>query len=442
MMRSMFSGVSGLKTHQMKMDIIGNNISNVNTVGYKASRATFQEVFSQTMRGASAPDSQTGRGGTNPMQIGLGTGVATVDLLYTRGSVQRTDNVTDLSVEGDGLFIVKAGNTGSFNFTRAGNFNVDKQGNLVAANGANVYGWMKNSDDPLNPGSKVFDTNGSIEPINIYSDAYTGNKKIIKPMATDSCTITGNLDLKATNVPADAVSVPITVFDEYGKEYKAQAVFQKSAVAHTWNWTVQDTGAPAKFPLQTGTAVFDTTPGNVGRIASITGGAAVAGYPTKADITLTPADTTVPPMKVRFDFGKLTEYDAENSAKVFNVNGYSTGTLTTYNIGSDGTITGIYSNGQQQPLGLIGLASFDNPAGLQKVGENMFIATTNSGDFKGALKPGAAAGTINPGTLEMSNVDLSKEFTEMITTQRGFQANSRIITTSDQILEELVNMKR
>jgi flagellar hook protein FlgE len=136
-------------------------------------------------------------------------------------------------------------------------------------------------------------------------------------------------------------------------------------------------------------------------------------------------------------------YAAESSARPTNVDGYSTGNLVTFNIGADGILTGVYSNGQQQPLGMIALASFENPAGLQKVGDNLFIPTTNSGDGKKALKAGSnGVGMLNPGTLEMSNVDLSREFTDMIVTQRGFQANSRIITTSDEMLQELVNLKR
>lgn len=148
-------------------------------------------------------------------------------------------------------------------------------------------------------------------------------------------------------------------------------------------------------------------------------------------------------INITLDFKKLTQFAADSSVKPSNVNGYTTGNLVTFNIGSDGMLTGVYSNGQQQPLGLIALAGFDNPAGLQKVGGNLFMPTTNSGDFtKGVPAGSQGVGTLSPGTLEMSNVDLSREFTDMIITQRGFQANSRIITTSDEMLQELVNLKR
>jgi flagellar hook protein FlgE len=182
MMRSMFSGVSGLRAHQTRMDVIGNNVANVNTVGFKSGRVTFQEVFNQTLRGAGAPDAALGRGGTNPMQVGLGIDVGAVDTLMTRGSLQRTDNPTDLSIEGEGFFIVRSSNADTYKFTRAGNFGLDKLGNLVSGSGMNVYGWQsytKNAD-----GSATFDTEKAVEPINLYSDTYNKNKRIISAKAT------------------------------------------------------------------------------------------------------------------------------------------------------------------------------------------------------------------------------------------------------------------
>ena len=442
MMRSMFSGVSGLRAHQTRLDVIGNNIANVNTVGYKASTVTFQEVFSQTLKGSGAPDSTTGRGGTNPMQIGLGMGVGAISTQFTRGSVQRTDNPTDLSIEGDGLFIVKGNSADSFKYTRAGNFNVDKMGNLVASNGMSVYGWQYHEADPDNPGARIFNTEKNIEPINIYSDTYNGNKKIIAPKSTDQVTLAGNLNLNEDL--ATPVVLPLTVFDSFGNEYKVETVFQKTATDHLWNYTIQDTASPVRFAPVTGTMTFDNTPGNEGRATQATGGTnADTGLVRDIALGISAVDASLTNINLKLDLNRITQYATDSSAKAFSVNGYNSGTLVTFNIGSDGVITGIYSNGQQQPLGLVALASFENPAGLQKVGENMYIATSNSGDLKKPTKPGGEGlGTLNPGTLEMSNVDLSKEFTEMITTQRGFQANSRIITTSDEMLNELVNIKR
>ena len=190
MMMSMFASVSGLKAHQTRMDVIGNNIANVNTVGFKGSRATFQEIFSQTLSSAGAPDALSGRGGTNPMQIGLGMNIDAIDVQMGRGSVQRTESPTDLSIEGEGFFIVRSGNEGAYNFTRAGNFTIDKQGNLVTASGQNVYGWMKYEygDDGYE-----FDTQEPIRALNLYSDIYNNNKRIIAAKVTTEAILTGIL---------------------------------------------------------------------------------------------------------------------------------------------------------------------------------------------------------------------------------------------------------
>lgn len=442
-MRSMFSGVSGLKAHQTKMDVVGNNVANVNTIGYKSSRVTFEEVFSQTLKGASAPDSGAGRGGVNPMQVGLGIGVSGIDTITTRGSLERTDNPTDLSIEGEGYFIVNGGG-GAYKFTRAGNFGIDKLGNLVSGSGLNVYGWQeytRNTD-----GTYEFDTETPIEPVNLYNDDVNKNKRMIAAKATTSSSLSGNLDaskvaLGTGNETADNVhfTIPMTVYDSLGNDYKVELDMWKIEVAagppitSQWSWQL-NSGAGATAGA-TGTILFDAD----GQI--VTGDALNPINPT---ITMTP-DATIgsDAFDVELDLSKATMYKADSSLKPTDVDGYGTGNLVTFSIGNDGVITGIYSNGQQQPLGMLGLALFENPAGLQKVGNNMFLPTTNSGDFKKATKAGAeGSGTLNPGTLEMSNVDLSKEFTNMIITQRGFQANSRIITASDELLQELVNLKR
>lgn len=444
MMRSMFSGVSGLRAHQTRMDVIGNNVANVNTVGFKSGRVTFQEVFSQTLRGASAPDSATGRGGTNPMQIGLGLGVGAIDTLMTRGSVQRTDNPTDLSIEGEGFFIVKGGEADTYKFTRAGNFGIDKLGNLVTGSGLNVYGWQEY--DHL---TYEFDTENPIEPINLFSDNYNLNKRMIAARATTSVQLAGNLDASKTadngaiSVDNSQFSVPVTVYDSLGNAYKVNIHFKKNTVdsdtTTTWDWFIpgnSDDDTPPQYSTDASGQIQFNSAGSIVDSDS---------FPVSVGITIEP-DSSIGAgdIAIDLDFSKITMYSADSSVKPSNVDGYSTGSLVTFNIGSDGMLTGIYSNGQQQPLGLIALAGFDNPAGLQKIGDNMYIPTTNSGDFDGkGLKAGAeGVGTMSPGTLEMSNVDLSKEFTDMIITQRGFQANSRIITTSDEMLQELVSLKR
>ncbi len=434
MMRSMFSGVSGLRAHQTRMDVIGNNVANVNTVGFKSGRVTFQEIFSQTLKGASSPDSSTGRGGTNPMQIGLGLGVGAVDTITTRGSLQRTDNPTDMSIEGDGFFICKGGANDTFKFTRAGNFGIDKLGNLVTGSGLNVYGWQALKTD----GSGEFDTEKPIEPINLYTDAYR-NKRIISAKATSSAQLSGNLDasmpiVTGTPTSEQMFSVPMTVYDSLGNDYKVNVQFWKTgatATGSTWSWTIPAGTGYTISAGGTGTLTFDEE-----------GIIDTGAVPATATSFLPDATTGTGAFDVQFDFSKITAFAADNSVKPQSVDGYPSGSLVSFSVGSDGILTGIYDNGQQQSLGLMAISGFENPAGLQKVGDNMYVPTTNSGDYK-AVKAGSnGVGTLNPGTLEMSNVDLSKEFTEMIVTQRGFQANSRIITTSDEMLQELVSLKR
>lgn len=443
MMRSMFSGVSGLRAHQTRMDVIGNNVANVNTVGFKSGRVVFQEIFNQTLKGASAPDATSGRGGTNPMQVGLGLNVGSIDTIFTRGSVQRTDNPTDLSIEGDGFFIVRGGINDTFSFTRAGNFGLDKLGNLVSGGGMNVYGWQKydlNSD-----GTIRFDTEMEIEPINLYSDDHNLNKRIIAAKSTTNAVFAGNLDasrdaiLPSETATTDAhFTIPITVYDALGNDYKVDMKFWKTEATNAgskWTWAIDSNPSSGYSATATGTVNFGTD----GRIIPGVGGGNVV-----QDITITPDSTTgTSAFITKFDLSKVTTYSADSSVKPTHIDGYPTGNLVTFNVGSDGILTGIYSNGQQQPLGIVAMASFENPAGLQKVGDNLYIPTTNSGDFKRASKAGSeGVGMLSPGTLEMSNVDLSREFTDMIITQRGFQANSRIITTSDEMLQELVNLKR
>jgi len=440
MMRSMFSGVSGIKSHQIKMDVIGNNISNVNTVGFKASAVTFQEIFSQTLRGSGAPDEATGRGGTNPMQIGLGIAVSAIDTVTARGSVQRTDNPTDLSISGDGFFVIGNGVTGEKMFSRAGNFSIDKDGNLVAANGFNVFGWMNYNGSPDENGTYNFDVDVPVEPINVYSDRYNGNKKVISAMATNSAQFQGNLN--ATNEVAvdDEITfmVPFTVYDTLGHDYKLNINMIKTE-SNEWTWNVSPENAEDGITCENEGTISFTQRGLVSGVNPPLS----AEEDKKTQITIDTGETGSEPIVVDLDFSQITQFNGYDSVRPSSVNGNTSGSLINFSISTTGIITGIYDNGQQQPLGQLSLAGFKNPAGLQKVGENMYIQTTNSGAFENGVPPGnEGTGTISPGTLEMSNVDLSKEFTDMITTQRGFQANGRIITSSDEMLQELVNLKR
>ncbi|SMC96160.1 flagellar hook protein FlgE [Sporomusa malonica] len=453
MMKSMYSAVSGLRAQQTKLDVIGNNIANVNTVGYKAQRATFSDLFSQVLSGASGPDGN--RGGVNPKQVGLGAQVASLDMIMTPGGPQFTGNPLDLSISGSGFFIVQGGQRGDYQFTRAGNFGVDKAGNLTVG-GMKVCGWQDYGGKRQPDGSYVYDTQKPAEPINVFSDSYNGNKRIISPKATTKGALSGNLDPAKTakGTALDAIGTPpspadytgtMTVYDALGNSYEVQAKFSKCYVDSTdadnpitsWYWEAKS--ADAKLDVTaSGYIKFDKN----GKIVS-----GDTNFNTKPQITLTPkgANAGAAPFTVNLDFSGVSTFNSSgsNEVKSSDVDGYAAGDLDDISIGDDGVITGVYSNGQKQPLGMLALATFDNPAGLEKIGGNLYVPTVNSGDYKGGVKPGTGgASMLSSSNLEMSNVDLAEQFSEMMITQRAFQANSKIITASDQLLQDLIGMVR
>lgn len=456
MMRAMMAGISGLRMHQIKMDVIGNNIANVNTTGFKSSRVTFKEVFSSTTAEASAPDGERGVGGVNPMQVGMGIALSSIDLQYTEGSVDRTDNPLDVSIEGSGLFVTQDNAASGFYFTRAGMFGIDKSGNLITSSGARVCGWQSKTKSEGSIEDDTFDTTLQVSPINVYHDDVNGNKKIIAPQATNQVVLSGNIN--SANKEDEVVSIPMSLYDAYGNEHQAQIeIERRDGAVNTWNYRVSLNSAPDET-IANGTLVFEnegdaTAEQFIGKFKEMTTNKAtdlddlatedlddITNGKLSLEIAFDPDDTSNVGT-IEFDFNALTQYASGDSAKVFESNGYSAGELVDYSIGADGIITGVYSNGKQQPLAMIAIASFDNPQGLKKVGDSSFTQTANSGEFK-AVAPNTTAGSLVSNTLELSNVDLSKEFTEMIITQRGFQSNSRIITTSDEMLQELVNLKR
>ena len=421
MMRSLFSGVSGLRAHQLRMDVIGNNISNVNTVGYKSSRATFQEIFSETLKGAGAPEG--GRGGTNPQQIGLGISLASIDTLHTRGSIESTGYPLDLAIEGNGFFIVSDG--GAPKFTRAGNFIRDTEGNIVNGNGLRVLGWMADDDGYI-------DTTLSPGTIQIPEGMQ------MPPKATSAIKVIGNLD--ADTPIGGIVPFETEIYDVLGRKNKLSFELVKTA-DNTWQIqeSLSDSGGmpvanavAVTLPDGTVESIVLSNPPTLtftdGRLTSAGTFTIQAGYPISEDITV--------------DISDIHQYASESGVDPLEVDGYPLGSLEDFNFDALGVATGIFSNGQQKVIARIALAAFNNPSGLQKVGNNLFIQTPNSGQPSVGAAGEHGRGTINPSSLEMSNVDIAKEFTNMIITQRGFQANSRIITTSDEMLQELVNLKR
>lgn len=438
MMRSMFSGVSGLKVHQTRMDVIGNNIANVNTAGYKSQRVTFSDVFSQTLSSATSANDDTGRGGMNAMQVGLGVNVSSIDMLMTQGAAQRTDNPFDLMINGDG-FMVVADSTGRY-FTRSGALRLDDLGNLVNPNGMRVQGWLATDD-----GNGKYEINSQeVQDINLFDPKYQS----MNPQITTKAQITGNVCSTSKKE-----TFTVAAYDSLGNYYTIPLVMEPvTGKAGEWDLKIPTTDRKKDDgTADTPAAYITDAKGNKLRLSANEVKLGTITFDKTGKCTNSakefPLDMTKPeePLlggaqleKVTVDFSSITQYATKSTVEGKETNGNSAGTLSGYAISKDGIINVNYTNGEQRKIAQVVVANFDNPAGLEKVGDNLYLATTNSGEFDGI----GDAGNFSTGVLEMSNVDLSAEFTDMIITQRGFQANSRIITVSDEMLQELTNLKR
>lgn len=416
MMRSLFAAVSGLRNHQTRLDVIGNNIANVNTVAFKSSRVTFKEAFTQLLQGATRPPGDLG--GVNPIQIGSGMNIGSIDQLFAQGSLESTGQNTDLAIQGDAFFVVNSGNRRFY--TRAGNFQLDADGRMIAANnGFVVQGINADSAGVFSSSSTVGDI---ILPIGKRTPA----------RSTEFFTITGNLDANAAIGATHAMGV--TVFDATGTPYNLELVYTNTGPG-AWEW--EATSPTADVTVGTGTVTFDAE----GRLATFThpgGGASLTITPTSGAAAF---DVSANPGEIG-DINGLAGFAGSSNAVISRQDGYQAGELLSIAVDATGIITGVFSNGVSQALAQVALARFNNPTGLLRRGDNMFAESGNSGlpvlGFAGTTN----TSSITAGALENSNVDLSQEFTSMIVTQRGFQASARVITTSDEMLQELVNLKR
>jgi len=412
MIRSMYSAVSGLRSHQTMMDVVGNNIANVNTHGFKKSRSTFQDVLSQVFAGASAPTEDLG--GTNPDQIGLGVTVAGIAQNLSQGALQVTDRGLDLAIQGDGFFVTDFG--GEQMFTRAGSFFVDADGRLVTNEGALVQGWAADTAGDINTSA-----NPSLIRIS------TGGQHT--PVATTQVKFGGNLPAGAA--PGTQYFSGLEVFDEQGNAIDLELTFDKTGLDE---WTVSATYGDAQTPLTlTDNVLQFGLDGELITPADFTMEIPTGQIPGVEEVTLTVGGTGE---------RRVTQFAGGSSIAATYQNGSAAGTLQSVRIGTDGVILGAYNNGLVRPIAQVALASFANPEGLERVtGSNWRISTNSGLPQIGVVRTGGR-GIIAPGTLEMSNVDLAEEFTNLIRSQRGFQANSRVVTSSDELLQEIVNLKR
>ena len=411
MLRSMFSAISGLRAHQTKMDVTGNNIANVNTVGFKGSQTVFQDTLSQIIRAGGAPAAD--RGGTNPAQVGLGTKVAAVTTNWTQGATQSTGRSTDFMIEGDGFFVTRGGTEQLY--TRAGSFDFDGTGKLVTPDGKILQGWMADAQGVVNP-------NG---PIGDLSVPYG---QLVNPSPTTTGSVVGNIP--SETAVGDSLQTGITMYDSQGVPQKVFYNFTKLPAANAWELDiVHENGVTL---VSNAAVTFDAS----GALTVPASGSLPAFTPAPA---ATFPSWTNP---VTIDLSGMTQFGGANTITAPEQDGFALGSLQSFQLGNDGTIMGVYSNGLRQPLGKLALASFNNPGGLEKAGSSSFRVGTNSGIANVGQAGAGGRGLLNSGALEMSNVDLAEEFTGLIVAQRGFQANSRVITSSDEILQDLVNLKR
>lgn len=386
MLRALYSGISGLRSHQTMLDVTGNNIANVNTTAFKGSSVEFQDTLSQLVRNSTLP--QQDAGGSNPAQVGLGVQVAAVATNFAQGAAQSTGVPTHLMITGDGFFVVRSGADTAY--TRNGAFSFDAQGRMVTSDGAFVQGWTARNG-VITPGGAT----GNITlPVGAISPA----------AATTSARVTGNLPSDAE--PGTELVRDVTVYDAEGTADTLSLTFTRTA----GGWTVATDGGA--------TAALAFTDGEL-----TTGGTLQAG-------------------PIAIDLSALTGYAELSTVTVSGQNGREAGTLQSYALSDDGSLVGTFSNGQTQVLARVALATFVNPEGLEKAGSSQYRPTVNSGEPAIGAPGVDGMGSLVSGALEMSNVDLSQEFTNLIVAQRGFQANARIITTSDEVLQELTNLKR
>jgi flagellar hook protein FlgE len=510
MLRSLFAGVSGMRNHQVRMDVIGNNIANVNTVAFKSGRVTFKEGFAQLLAGASRPPGD--QGGINPIQVGLGMQIGSIDQLFTQGNIETTGQSSDLAIQGDSFFVVRKGDQSYY--TRSGNFQLDADGRMVSpTNGFVVQGRMYSNgvlqdgiqDIKLPFGQKVAAKTTTAMTVG-------GNLSAAAPIfdLTDPDGASGPLaggfspDTRALSKNSGAFSESsISVYDTQGTKHDVKIQFYKTA-ANTWSWQLDPTTSTVNSSqtVAGGTVTLPraTAASAIARVTTASGAIVDPQYisgPTAAGVlTIAPGsgvangdqvsvDYFIPPasvspginsgtltfdtqgnldptasdpitiqfgvigaddMNIKVDVGSgtngLTQYATSSTAVLRDQDGYTAGQLQNYSIDRYGQLTGFFTNGTTSPLGKIVLADFNNPSGLLRTGDNMYQESANSGTGVLGFALEGSQSSITSGALEMSNVDLAQEFTSMIVAQRGFQANGKVVSASDEMLQELMQIKR
>ncbi|HEY3397665.1 MAG TPA: flagellar hook protein FlgE [Armatimonadota bacterium] len=402
MNRSLFTGLSGTMAYQSSLDVIGNNIVNANTPGYKEGRSIFKDVFYDTIKAGSAASGT--RGGSNPSQIGSGVAVGAIQVAMTQGATQQTGQPLDAAVDGAGFFVLNGAN--GHVYTREGAFSLDDANTLVSANtGLQVQGWVAQ--------------NGVIDPTGALTALKFPLGDLRAPQATGAMLVTGNLD--ATAATGDIAPAGIAVNDSLGQTHQVSLTFTKNAAVNSWQVT-----ATCGADTATGTATFGPT------------GALTGGSPLALALHLATGATT--PQTVNVDLSRLSQLAEASSAVVQSQDGFAAASLVGVELADGGEVIGRYSDGATKPLAQVALASFANAAGLQREGNNLYASSVASGGEQTGAPATGGRGNIVARSLELSNVDLTKSFVDMVTTQRAFQASASVISTANQMLQDALQI--
>ena len=406
MIKSMDTAVSAIKANQTRLDVTANNIANVNTVGYKKSRTVFSTLLNSTIRTASGATASNG--GINPSTVGSGIQVSSVDTIHTQGILSSTGRGLDLAIQGEGFFIVSDGINSYYTRNGAVNLSVE-DGTLALSNGMRLMGYALDADGNV-------DKNSGLVPITVP----TGTDVIVQ--TTTNVSFTGNI---ASTLPiGESVVIPFTAYDSLGTKHEFTIEVEKTATGEAeWSVTHKD---GLQVTNGTGTLTFDAN----GKIDTVTGG----------PISVSPIGAE--PLSIEMDFSNVTMVDKSSDFSMKNQDGMPAGTVQSVGITNGGTVTVVYSNGMSKDIATVGVALFDNPAGLMAGIDSLFEATVNSGNPVVVAGGESTNATVMAGYLEGSNVDVSEELTEMIKTQRAYQMATKVVTTSDEILQELTNLKR
>ena len=416
---SFSAGLSGLNANGTYLSVIGNNLANINTVGFKASSVTFMDLVSQTMGGSSA----------NPMQVGLGVTTGSISPIFSQGALENTKEATNVAIQGGGFFVVRG--TGGNSYTRAGNFTFNSEGKLVTPDGSFVQGY-----------TSVNATTGAIVTTGSPGDITVPPGVLRAPVATTQIRTQTNLNSGAA--VGDTHTAAVQIYDSLGQPHVATILYTKTA-ANAWSYEVT-------VPSTEATGTAGTTLGTVriGAVGSVTFNGTGALTAPIADVALAGPTTWVngaTANAITWDLftgttGSLTSYTAASTNSSISQNGSAAGQIDNVSITADGTIMATFGAGQTVPVAQLALATFNNPKGLLKLGSSKYGESQAAGIANVGIAGSGGRGSLVGSALEGSNVDIAQEFTQMILAQRGYQANSKTITVSDELMQDTLNLKR